>query len=551
MKPGSMQVLTHEEDAGFKLDGEPIRHTDVCNLQTPVVCYDLFEPLAGLGPAVAPAVERGIFNDLRAAGYLHCAAVSCPKSAKLSDFGDSIDDAAWILRKVPAKSLALLTRGRIALAACELTGMPVDSNRLKVCYKSLVTTASQIAEELSDMAPSILETKNGEILQDENGLPYLVDSVVRYAVHESIHDQHEVRIDIQMPISEVAMRYPDNEFTQAVVRYKRILRDIRRMRKVGESGRLHCRVEIDQYGMSRFTAPSIGERANRLCVGGLGDMVVVDFASLDLQVAKRISAMLGRPLWQNIDMYHEVGQVATGGKGSTRRHETIGKHLVKAVVTDSSIAAMAVRLFPRMPIGKSIALLKQYVERVMQGAGDPWKSEKLTLLAQNLGAADEVSLKTALGGDPGVEAAETIVLYGNDPISPYPQEYLRHVWQVLLDECQDIELKPMLESRQNGGKLHEELFAETSAAWCGRRVVGVTRATAGLWSVYGTVHDVLREFLWLVFKHGGEPHATHENQALCSGVSLGDALQLAELAMHRVLGDNWCYVHAATVRRWK
>jgi hypothetical protein len=546
-----MQVLTHDEDNGFSIDGIRITPQQVCDLKEPVLCYDLLEPLAGLGPAVAPAVERGIFNDLRVAGYLHCAAADCPKGAKLSDFGESIQDAAWILRKVPPKSLALLIRGRIALAACEITGMPVDSSRLKICASALVDTAQQIAEELSDSAPSILETKQGEIVQDEHGLPILVDSVTRHAIWQSVLEQHDVRIDLQTPLSEVANKYPDNEFTQSVMRYKRIVRDIKRMRKVGKSGRLHCTVEIDQHGMNRFSSPSVGERNIRQCIGGLDDMIVVDFACLDLQVAKRISSQLGRPLWANFDQYSEIGAVATAGKGSTRRHDSIGRHMVRSVITDGSIAALAVRLFPRLPMGKSIVLLKQYVTRVMQGVRDPWQNDKLTLLAQNLGAVDSASMLTALGGEPGVDAARTIVLYGNDPISPYPQEYVKHVWKVLADECQDMELRHSLEHCVHSGKLHEDLFAETAAAWCGRRVTGVNRAAAGLWSVYGTVHDVLREFLWLVYKHGGEPYAAHECQALCSGISLDDALSLSELAMIRVLGDSWCYVHATKTRRWK
>lgn len=72
-----------------------------------------------------------------------------------------------------------------------------------------------------------------------------------------------------------------------------------------------------------------------------------------------------------------------------------------------------------------------------------------------------------------------------------------------------------------------------------------------MWSVYGTLHDVMRETLWLIWRSGGTPMAYHGSELLAENIDSFVCMRLAASAQERVLGSVWFQPEASDVRRWR
>lgn len=538
-----MRILRHSDDEGWTLDGAAVSVADLARLTEPVYGMDLVEALAEAGPEIADVLESGLIIDLDVASRMYNG--STGNEAPLGE----LEDLEWLAHRVPRDALLSMTRGMVALRAAHMRGVPISERNCRAAVDNLLKAGGVLAEQIEDVAPAIWETREGEIQTNSRGMPMLSDNVTRWACREAILRHHHIEVNTTGSISELHKAYPDVPFLEMVVRYKRIQRDLQRLLRVLKSGdsRMYFGLcGIDSNGLSIFRTPNIAERAVRGAVQSSTDMVQIDMGDLDLQIAKRIARRNNSPIWDDVTTCAQLGRLANPTTKSAKTLERLGREIVRASVVNDSVMAAAHRYYGGKVGPDRVANMRRMLLRVVPAGRDPWETEIVSRVRRNLLAEDSL----VLGGmDMGIVSA--VLSRGNERFSPQTPEQLDRIWDCLAAECRDPELRARLSLRKPSNELHFDVFCDRGVTWNYRVLHCCTRAQAGLWGVYGTMHDVMREVFWLVWRNGGYPITYHSNQLLVENIDTSACKRIAAAAQQRILGAVWCEPEAKIVRRWR
>lgn len=537
-----MRILQHSDALGWTLNGAAISESELCALDVPAYGMDIIEPLAEVGPAVADALERGSIIDLAVAASMYDA--STGNTAKHGD----IEDTEWLAHRVPREALLQMQRGMVALRAAQNNGVPVSRRNCAAAIDNLLKAGSSIADELEAYSPAIWETRDGEVQTSPRGLPLLSDNVTRYAAVEAIAKLHGVAVDRSTPLARLHDTYPDVTFLELVVRYKRILRDLQRMAHIVKrgDGRLYFeRCGIDSNGLSVFRSPNISERAVRSAIESSSSMTLVDMGELELEIAKRVARRNNKPIWDDTQTCAQLGRAANPASKAHTTLERLGREILRGAVCNDSVMAVAHRFYGGRVGGERFARMRQYLQRVLPLNTDPWETEVVARVRRNLLAESSNVDKDSL------DLISDVLRFGNRRFAPMPAEAVAGVWQMLTDECQEPELRARLSTRKHGVDVHYSVFCDRGCTWNGRVLHCCSRGAAGMWSVYGTMHDVMREAMWLIWRNGGKPLAYHGAQLLAENIDSFVCMRFAASAQERVLGGVWFQPEASDVRRWR
>jgi hypothetical protein len=539
-----MRTLKFCRDEGWSLDGASISEDALTRFTEPVYGYDIAEYLADVGPSIADAVESGMIIDLGVAARLYDSS-----TGNDADLGE-IEDLEWLAHRVPREALLSMTRGMIALRAAQQRGVPISERNCLAAIDNLLKAGGELSEQIEELAPAIWETREGEVQSDARGMPTLSDNVTRHVCRESIARAHGIMVDATWPISKLYETYPGVPFLEMIVRYKRIQRDVKRLLACNKrgNGRLHFeRVGVDANAHSVFRSPNVHERSVRTAVQSTTDMVQINVGDLDLEIAKRIAARNGKPIWQDITSCAQLGRLANPKGRSLKSLERLGREIVRGACCSDSLAAVAHRYYGGGIVApQRLANMRRMMGRVLPAGLDPWETEIVARVKSNLLAEDSDKLATMNWG-----LVSSVVRDGRERWQKLSEADVQGVWTSLIELCREPELRNTLSQRKSGLDVHYDVFCERGVTWNYRVLHCCSRPTAGLWSVYGTMHDVMREIMWLVWRNGGYPLAYHSNQLLVESIDISDCKRIATAAQQRILGGVWCEPEAEVVRRWR
>jgi hypothetical protein len=548
-----MRKLTYSDDNGFMLDGINVTPLQLSQQSEPVYAYGVVEPIAEAiqegANELIPMLEAGMIRDLRVASMLYVDAVG---SNTIPTGG--IDELVWLVNKVGPEVLSTTFRGMISVRICQLNGVPVSMRHIDVTIDNLLKVGADLINEIEkyDSDPWMINDATGEVRVDGHGLPQLnlKRAIANCIKHIKLRVGSDVVID--MSISAMADMYKDVEYINLISRYRALRRDVKRMVAVREetdgTARLYFeKVGIDGCHLAFFRNPNIEERATRQAIQSKTPFLIVDFNSLDLEIAKRLAARNGFPrAWHEFTSVEQLGRVSAPGIKAPARRRKLGHDIVKAYVTHESPIAFSSRFYGFKNAAKKLQVASNILLNAEPGMNDPWLSDVKARLAKNLLMSRENVDKLGDVGDISV-----VMRRGDDPLSGLKDERKHEIWTLMAEYCGDPELRARLLERRPGADLHAMVFAECAATWNWRVLAGCSRPTAGRWALYGTLEDVMRETAWICVKKGGKPMAYHGMELLIESIDILGALGAAREAQERVLGAIWDEPTVRVARTWK
>jgi len=550
-----MRKLTYDDASGFKIDDVQVTIKQLSEITEPVYGYRIIEPLTEAifdgGPMLMPVLEAGLIRDLRVASMLYVDAIGTTELPS----GD-IEDLVWLVNKVGPEVLATTLRGMICVRYSQINGVPVSMRHINASIDTLLKIGGDLAYEIEqhDKKPWSISSDTGETEEDARGLPKLnvkraIDNCTKIIVEAFGADALKA---LQPNISSMADAYKDITYLNLVSRYRTLKRDIRRMLEVksetdGEARLFFEKAGIDGCHLAFFRNPNVEERVTRQSIQSKTAFTIVDFGSLDLEIAKRLAARNGFPrAWHEFTSVEQLARHAAKGIKSEERQRRLGHGIVRAYVCHENPMTLATKFYGFRQARGKYELVKQILQNAEPEKQDPWIADVKLRLAKNLlmplAEVDKL-------GDIGQLA--TLVKRGDDPFTPISLERKNEIWNLLAEVCGDPELRARILERHPGADLHAMLFAESAATWNWRILAGCSRPTSGRWSLYGTLEDVMRETAWLCIKYGGKPMVYHGMELLIENIDKDLAFKAACEAQERVLGDVWYEPSARLSRAWK
>lgn len=548
-----MRKLTYSDETGFVLDGQHVTLLQLSQQEEPLYAYGIVEPIAEAifdgAKELMPMLDAGLIRDLKVASMLYVDAVG---GNTIPTGG--IEELVWLVNKVGPEVLATTFRGMIAVRMCQLNGVPVSMRHIDVTIDNLLKVGSDLINEIEkyDDKPWVTNDATGEIEVDPRGLPQL--NLKRATANCIKHIKMVVGFDavVDMPIGAMADAYKDVEYVRLVSRYRALRRDIRRMIMVSKEtdgdGRLYFeKVGIDGCHLAFFKTPNIEERATRQAIQSKAPFIIIDFKSLDLEIAKRLAARNGFPrAWHEFTSVDQLGRHAAPGIKTEARRRKLGHDIVRTYVCHESPIAFSSRFYGFKNAARKLDIAAKILTNSTPGNSDPWLSDVKSRLAKNLLMSRENVEKL---GDVG--EISVVMRRGDDPLNKLRDERKHEIWTLMAEYCGDPELRARLLERRPGADLHAMVFAECAATWNWRILAGCSRPTAGRWALYGTLEDVMREAAWICVKRGGNPMVYHGMELLIENIDILSALGAAREAQERVLGAIWDEPSVRLARTWK
>ena len=550
-----MQKLIYGDDTGFVLAGKQVTIKQLSEITEPVYGYGIVEPLAEAiydgSLMLMPALEAGLIRDLKVASMLYVDAIG----TSILPTGN-IEDLVWLVNKVGPEVLATTLRGMICVRFNQLTGVPISMRHINASIDTLLKIGGDLASELEqhDESPWMINDATGEISEDTRGLPKL--NVKRAIANCSgiiakVYGADALK-GVEPTISSMADAYKDITYLNIVSRYRTLKRDIRRMLEVksetdGDARLYFEKAGIDGCHLAFFRNPNVDERVTRQAIQSKTEFTIVDFGSLDLEIAKRLAARNGFPrAWHEFTSVQQLARHAAKGIKSEERQRRLGHGIVKSYVCHEVPMTLAVNFYGFKQAKNKYEIVKQILLNAEPEKQDPWIADTKLRLAKNLlmplAEVDKL-------GDVGQLA--TLVKRGDDPFTPISLEVKNDLWNLLAEVCGDPELRARILERRPGVDLHAMMFAESAATWNWRILAGCSRPTAGRWSLYGTLEDVMRETAWICIKSSGKPMVYHGMELLIESIDKKLAYNAACEAQERVLGAVWCEPQVRMSRAWR
>lgn len=537
-----MAFLRLRDDGAWELDGKAVGNAELLNAPGPIYCWHLTRAVALLGPEAQPCLEHKLI-DLGIAAQLYNGA-----TGNTADHGP-LEDCTWLQDKVGMWLISLYQRAEAGIiAACE-NGFPVNQAACMRAIDALIDLGVELSEKLEAAAPAIWETYDGEVQTTATGLPIPSDNVSRHAVVQAVKAIHGVTIDAAIPLSKIAEAFDDVPFVADLVRYRRVLHDIKKMTSVSKDGH-RCyfgTVGIRDDGTTFWTQPSVAESVVRRAFRGSKQSVLVDYGSLELQIAKRVATRNGNTVWPGVETLQSLGRLAAPNVKASATLHRIGREILRGAVSQDSVAAITHRLFPNQITSAKVAAVRKMLDAAISAQQDPWASPLPDRLVHNLLAESHNSLAVVKDW----ELAAAVVRRGNDELQPASEQEVLNCWAQLAAICRDPVIAERLTVRVPGVDLHADIFAELGQTWAGRQRVRCSRSLAGRLSVYGTLDEVTRELLWLAWRSGAQPICTYRSHVLLEGVTVEQAKALAQQAQERVLGSAWVTAEVGSCMRWR
>jgi hypothetical protein len=568
-----MQATLECTDGGWLLDNAPVSMSSLLAESDSKVYYCwgitdcIAQCLSSMPDSEVKALQRLLDSDsivdLRIAAYLYCSANGRNEVLRLSDYGENVSDAAWLTKHIPARTICKILRGRVATEVSRQHGVPISEESLKVSIKALSDTGCLMADVIHETCPTIWETAKGVPILDKFGLPFLVDSVYRKSAVDAVYSMTGLRYELATPLSTLGQLHPDVKHVQDLLRFKHIKKDLHRMKRWLDAGFIQPeKVTIDCHGMTKSYSPCLDEPAFRVGVFAKDCMVTINFNELALKIAQDQSRRIGRPLWPNAKSLSHLGATAMQGRGKHPTHVKVGKALLQGIVVNLSAPTVASMIWGHAKAYSKVKTLKTYIDRcsVLNDSdkySDAWGSLKEDSLRYALGANWQECLPP-LQGISAVDALLTIVGFGDDPLCGLPKEFVEAVWRLLEDKLTDLHAVGLVKKRAHGSSLLRHVAPQRSVNAYGLVLDNTTRSSAGLWAVYGSVHEVMRQCMWLLWRrHGYYLHGISQNSIAVSpaGEMTNDVVDQCHAAIedsqHLVLGCVMSHLSMEVSRRWR
>lgn len=521
-----MQATLECTDGGWLLDNAPVSMSSLLAKSESKVYYCwgitdcIAQCLSSMPDSEVKALQRLLDSDsivdLRIAAYLYCSANGRNEVLRLSDYGESILDAVWLTKHVPVKVLGSVLRGRVASEVSRQHGVPVTESSLREGIKAMTDTGQMVADIIHAKVPAIWETERGKHVLDRFGLPFIIDGVARHACCDAVYEATHLRYDLTVPIYVIGQKHPDVKLVQDILRFKRIKKDLNRMRRWLDDGVVKPeKVFIDNYWLTRSSTPCLDEPSFRRSVFAPNCLVAVNFNELALKIAQDQSKRLGKPLWPNAKSLSHLGATAMDGRGKHPTHVRIGAALLKGIVCNNPAVTVATEIWGYDRAYSKLSTLKMYMMRCgdlsdIDRYSDPWLSSNEESLQRSLGPDWQSSLPESVGLNP-VDGVLAVVESGDDQLCGLPKAFIEAVWRMLEDRVTDLHHLAQVKKRQHGSSLLNHLLPQRGVNEYGLVLDGTNRAGAGLWSVYGSVHEVMRQYMWLLWsRHGYSIHGVSQ-----------------------------------------
>ena len=516
-------------------------------------------------PDLVRIVSDGCLVDLRLAAMIYRAASGDNGTVLLrSDYGASATDCMWLVGKVGAVVLARAVRGVFALLLSQREGLPVSMSELERYQKEMVSTGNVLADLLHAACPAIFRVFSGSPEVDLYGLPLLDDGLAKDAARTRVIKECLVAPPERMSISGMANAYPGVEFVQRLVRYRRLRRDLSRVSRLTQHGRIFCEsVDVDRLLVSKFLQPSLEEPAVRRLVRSEKPMWQVDFSDFLLVVAReyiRRKTGLSKFVLHDCDTLSDLGRIANGYReAKTATLRRYGFASLCGMVLNESALSEAVRAFGFKRGIDSVARVGRFRSNILKHYGDRacrdvWASTIGESLDANLSHGWRGSLLCS-GASKAEHLVYSVVTSGNDPLSPIPDAVVGSVWSMLSEHSKDITIIDMVKSRKSGGDLFHSLFNHSASTSDGKVLSRCDRETAGLWSVFTSVHEAMREMGWnMLQRHSAHLIGIAAQELLIEHQPGVDADKVAAAAldsMRECSGGLSAPVDVTSTHRWR
>lgn len=507
----------------------------------------------------------GRLVDLRLAAVVYRAASGERHGPTLmADFGSSASDCMWLVAKVGAERLSRMLRGSLALLLSKPVGLPVDLDELKRAEHELVMTGNMLADLLQGDCKEVFRMANGVPDVDDFGLPLLNEGVAMDMARACVLKECLVVPAEGMSLSKMAGTYPGVEFLQRLVRYRRLRRDLARMVRVTRSGRIVCdAVEVDAMMLSSFRGPSLEEAAIRRLVRSDKRLWRVDFSDLLLVVAReyvRKRSGFSKFMFHDCETLSDLGRIANGYRdANVATLRKYGMATLCGVVLNESAMTEAVRAFGFRRGVKMLDRVERFRSNVVRHYGeeacvDVWARDMAASLDANLSEGWRESIRCPLRAKPE-HVVFSVLAYGNDPLSPWDHSVLDSVWEMLSEHSNDITIVDMVKARKRDGRLFHSLFNHSASTADGKVLLRCDRSSAGIWSVFTTVHEVMRDMAWRLLRNHGlllNGLAAQEVVFESGGSIDADAVAAhAIAAMRECTGGMTAPVDITVSKRWR
>ena len=250
------------------------------------------------------------------------------------------------------------------------------------------------------------------------------------------------------------------------------------------------------------------------------------------------------------------------GRGKHPTQVKVGAALLQGMVVNLSAPTVASMIWGHAKAYSKIKTLKLYMDRcsILNDSDryrDAWSVSKEDSLQNSLGAGWQDCLPP-VHGIGVVDALLTIVGMGDDPLCGLPKEFIEAVWRMLEERLADLHALQLVKGRKHGASLLRHVLPQRAVNAYGLLLENTTRPSAGLWAVYGSLHEVLRQCMWLLWhRHGYYLHGISQNSIAVSppGEITNDTLDQCnaaiEDAQHLVLGCVMSHLAIEVSRRWR
>jgi len=440
----------------------------------------------------------------------------------------------------------------------------VSIQELERAQAEMVSTGNMLADLLYSSDRSIFRLAGGLPEVDLFGLPLLDEAVAKEVARARVVKECLLSPAEGMSLSKLASNFPGVEFVQRLVRYRRLRRDLARVSRLTQHGRIFCEsVEVDSLLVSKFFSPSLEEPAVRRLVRSEKPMWQVDFSDFLLVVAReyiRRRTGLSKFILHDCETLSDLGRIANGyreAKTSTLRR--YGFASLCGMVLNESALSEAVRAFGFKRGIDSVARVGRFRSNIMKHYGDRacrdvWASTLGESLDANLSQGWRESLLCS-GTNKAEHLVYSVVTSGNDPLSPLPEVVVGSVWSMLSEHSMDITIMDMVKSRKSGGDLFHSLFNHSASTSDGKVLSRCDRETAGLWSVFTSVHEAMREMGWnMLHRHSAHLIGVAAQELLIEHQPSVDAEKVARAAldsMRECSGGLSAPVDVTSTHRWR
>lgn len=486
-------------------------------------------------------IDQDRVIDLAFAANLYRSAVGEHSTKALpGEFGDSPEDMVWLLNKVPRCLVARHLKEAVAAAIPHKVGVPVDMAGMKRTLKEMVKTANMLADTISMACNNVWEWDHdkGRVVLDAYHLPKLDPHEAKKICHSAVHNATGMSYGSNS-ISSLYEAHPDVPILTAIVRYKRVQRDISRLGRMSSTnsptGVVHPgAVEISRTGITQYSRPNFEEPAFRRSICSPSGIVTVDFGDTALAIAKQVAEKRGHSFLPLAKSLAHIGSVATNGKGKTATHRRLGSIILYSLVTGESVAQTAVKIWGHKTFHRHIPKLKEYLDRIKalnysQKLQDPFKENLSISLNRSLGIGWEKEM-IAVHDEPAECTVFSVVLHGGDPLRELPAKVVDSVWGMIESRSRDIRVQELARGREHGSEMVWRLFPVEGEDVSGLKLTGVLRNMAAQWSVYGSLHSVMRLFMWKVGMLKGRPLGISGTTVAVCGVGEERLMELAQEA---------------------